>query len=319
MFRAPSSARKFLPDPGAGPAILDPGRRGAISWGEMPDPTKAEYLAAGGASMAVILLGTVIRFSSMPPTPKLEVTAPTGSVKAVTQSLRFSEPFHKAQVERDSQLAGVVFDYQLVLEPFPYKLELDVPKTLLPKKEGFSSEHLDISVHTAPEWAGGIKVDHLILKIKNKTRNYLAYRVETAVPNLRACREAAQLTHNAIGMRPEEEITRIECIYRPGENLVLKKVEVVELPAIAYHYVSKLYPSQILMDPRVGASHASAENKRCNLIPHQEIREGAEAGAVTWADVIDFYGRHNCEEYSFFRGYKRQDTPRKLPVPPPAK
>jgi len=30
--------------------------------------------------------------------------------------------------------------------------------------------------------------------------------------------------------------------------------------------------------------------------------------------VIDFYARHNCDEYSFFRGYRRWTAPGSLPA-----
>jgi hypothetical protein len=44
-----------------------------------------------------------------------------------------------------------------------------------------------------------------------------------------------------------------------------------------------------------------------------------EQGEASWADVIDFYARHNCEEYNFFRGYKQRKQPDEpLPAKPGA-
>jgi hypothetical protein len=282
----------------------------------MPDPTKVEYASVGGVSLAVIALGTLLRFQNLPPTPRI-AGPPATPAHSVQTSLRFSEAYHRAQIEKDSQQYGVVFDYPNVTEPFPYAVELTTPKSLSPKKEGLQTAHLELQATMQQEWAGGLKTDHLFLKIKNRSRNFIAYRVDTTVPDLKRCKDAAQLAHNAIVLRPGEEIVRSECLYRPGDVLVVKKVEIVDIPPISYHYLARLYPPHILMDPRIGASHEVAGVKRCGLIPWQEIRDAADAKEADWADVIDFYGRHVCEEYTFFRGYRRATAVRKLPAIPP--
>ena len=55
----------------------------------------------------------------------------------------------------------------------------------------------------------------------------------------------------------------------------------------------------------------------CQPVAWADIKAGAEAKQVDWADVVDFYARHSCDEYTFFRGYKfaASELPR-LPVPP---
>lgn len=285
----------------------------------MAEPTKLEFAAVGGVGVAVIALGTFLRFSSMPPTPRI-AAATQQAVSQSIQQLKYGPQYHRALIERDSQQAGLPFDYTLLTEPFPYALELDKPVTLQPRKDSWTSPHLEISTSVAGEWAGGgLKTEHVFLSIKNRSRNYLAYRVDTTMPELRRCKDAAQVGHNGIALRPGEEVSRVECVFRPGDGVILRRVEVLEIPAISYHYVSRLYPPHVLMDPRVGASHSVAAVKRCSIIPWQEIREAADAGEASWADVLDFYGRHACEEYTFFRGYKREPGPRKLPAVPPGK
>lgn len=285
----------------------------------MSDPSKVEYAAVGGIGVVVIALGTVLRFSSMPPTPRI-AAATQQAVAQSLQQLKYGLTYHRALVERDTQQLGIPFDYVQVAEPFPYFLELEKPVTLQSKKDTWSSPHLEIKTSVSSEWAGGgLKTDHVFLSIKNKSRNYLAYRVDTTMPELRRCKDAAQVGHNGIALRPGEEISRVECVFRPGDGVILRRVEVLEIPSISYHYVSRLYPPHVLMDQRVGASHNVAGVKRCSIIPWQEIREAGDAGEASWADVLDFYGRHPCEEYSFFRGYKREPAPRKLPAVPPGK
>ena len=36
----------------------------------------------------------------------------------------------------------------------------------------------------------------------------------------------------------------------------------------------------------------------------REIRDGVEAGEFGWKDLVDFYGRHSCDEYTFFNAYR---------------
>ncbi len=285
----------------------------------MPDPSKVEYAAVGGIGVAVIALGTVLRFSSMPPTPKI-AAATQQAVSQSIQQIKYQPHYHKALIERDTQASGLPFDYAQVVEPFPYFLELEKPLTMQPRKDTWSSSHLELATSVAQEWAGGgLKTEHVILTIKNKSRNYLAYRVDTTLPELRRCKDAAQRGHNGIALRPGEEVTRVECVFRPGDGVIVRRVEVMEIPAISYHYVSRLYPPHVLMDQRIGTAHNVPGVKRCSIIPWQEIRDAAEAGEASWADVLDFYGRHPCEEYSFFRGYKRETAPRKLPSVPTGK
>jgi hypothetical protein len=54
--------------------------------------------------------------------------------------------------------------------------------------------------------------------------------------------------------------------------------------------------------------------KECSFVPWRDIQASAEQAHTGWADVIDFYARHNCDEYSFFRGYKRWTAPGALPA-----
>jgi hypothetical protein len=49
----------------------------------------------------------------------------------------------------------------------------------------------------------------------------------------------------------------------------------------------------------------------------REIKEGVDQKQFEWRDVIDFYARHNCSEYSFFKTYRyRTDSNALLPARP---
>jgi hypothetical protein len=46
----------------------------------------------------------------------------------------------------------------------------------------------------------------------------------------------------------------------------------------------------------------------------RDIKEGIDKKELGWRDVIDFYARHNCTEYSFFKPYRYRGDP-SAPLP----
>jgi hypothetical protein len=123
------------------------------------------------------------------------------------------------------------------------------------------------------------------------------------------------LAQNAVALKPGESIERTECLWRPGATVTVTKMEVVELPLLSYWFVSRLVPTQVLLDGRTSAGHEFSV-KLCAFVPWREIQTSAKDNGTSWADVIDFYARHDCDEYSFWPGYKRWTSPGKLPSRP---
>ena len=57
--------------------------------------------------------------------------------------------------------------------------------------------------------------------------------------------------------------------------------------------------------------------KECSFVPWRDIQASTSELHTGWADVVDFYARHNCDEYSFYRGYTRWTAPGTLPAKAP--
>jgi hypothetical protein len=163
------------------------------------------------------------------------------------------------------------------------------------------------------------RADHLVLRIQNLTSHHLAYRVETAVPDETRCASKGDTPHDAIVLPPHKTVFRTECFYRAGAQLEVKSVEVMELPALSAHYVSRLSPALVLYSRRTSAGHVPWKGEICpQTLSWREIRDGADRKELGWRDVIDFYARHNCDEYAFFPGYRyRTDRAGPLPARPP--
>jgi hypothetical protein len=126
------------------------------------------------------------------------------------------------------------------------------------------------------------------------------------------------IPHDAIALGAHETILRTECLLQKTGEIELTRIEVMEIPALAYFYVSRLVPALCLYDPRTAAGHTILKGSICpQTFSWRDIRDGAARGEIDWRDIIDYYARHNCEEYAFFPGYRyRTDAAAPLPARP---
>ena len=102
-----------------------------------------------------------------------------------------------------------------------------------------------------------------------------------------------------------------------GSTLEVRGVEVMELSDLGFFYVSRLIPSHILLEERSALGHETPlKLKACSFVPWREIRTAADVkeGPLAWADVVDFYARHNCDEYTIYPTYRRWTTTGTLPA-----
>ncbi len=171
----------------------------------------------------------------------------------------------------------------------------------------------------------------LVLAIENPHKDhYLAYRVHTRPTSRGAairgatsfCARRELIDHNAMAIRPNQTITRAECIYRRGMGLEIVEVETMVVPALSYFYVSKLIPTSIGVEARETAKHslpAGAGKSFCKLIASSSVVRQIERKQITWQQLVDYFSRHNCAIYRQFpEGYKAftRNEERKLPIIP---
>ena len=268
--------------------------------------------------VVVIALVTARFFKSEPPPPP--PPPPPTAEATVTGQLRYTEGFYKAQLEDDAKLYGIPkVDPQAIAQPLAYANELEAPRTLKSEHDGFETPHLKLAAHTIKEWATtgngqGFKYEHLVLEITNRSDKPLAYRVETSVDHPEKCKTKGSIPHNSIALKPGETLRRTECLWHPGMTMRVNGVEVLELHDLGYYYVSRLQPTQVLLDERTATGHVVPKGNLCSFVPWREIQTASDTKLAGWGDVMDFYARHNCDEYSFFRGYKRWTSPGTLPA-----
>jgi hypothetical protein len=268
-----------------------------------------------GAGMAVLFAGGP---APGPARPQLPTSAsPSGA------DLKYSPTLFRGLVEQDAKAFGVsapssaelsaVFPY---FDEHPAKPRLRVGSTL-------RTNHLRLSLVLRRE-AGAVegqsfRADHLVLEIENRTARRLAYRVTTKVVDASRCDAKGVIPHNAVALAPHETVARTECLFQKAASVDVVAVEVMEITPLSYYYLAQLTPGLVLYDPRTAAGHAVPKGAPCpQNFSWREVRDGAARGEVEWRDIVDFYARHNCHEYAFFKGYRyRRGAGVPLPVRPP--
>jgi hypothetical protein len=240
--------------------------------------------------------------------------------ETVTRELRFQGEYYKTLLAEDARRFGVKAPTVAELaKPLRHIVEFSGRQRLQPRKEGgLDTEHLKLRLSIAKEWAhapgGGFTAPHAILHISNKSDKHLAYHIVTDTIDRRRCLNKSDLTHNAIALAPGEEVARTECTVDSLTEIVVTRVEVVELSPLSYHYLCRVPPGMLLLDERTAGGHLAGRGKPCPPIAWAEIKAGAEAKDVAWLDVVDYYARHSCDEYTFFRGYRFRDREGPLPA-----
>ncbi len=259
-----------------------------------------------------------LRFSGAPPPPRMP-PPPTRPQQADMAQLNYSQGLYRASLEKDSADYGTPLTTVADLStPLPHE-KVDLAQPLEVGGEPVETATLrlstrvdDLQINTN---RGSYTGQHLLLKIENKTDQYLAYRVETSPTAPQRCLSKGDLAHDAIALAPRQVVERSECIWREGMSFVVDQVETITLPPLSYYYVSRLYPPHVGGDARSTRGHKPAKGQVCNDIPEQSIRRGMQKGDTTWQDVIDFYARHNCEGFIFPPGYRAFTQPNQYTLP----
>jgi len=281
------------------------------------------FIGLGVICLVIMLWGTCAMFAPLDgplPPPR---DPPPPIEETVVHSYRYKEGYYKSLINEDAKKIG--FKGELQLEQMRkgnlYAAEFS-GNQLLKVGAKLETQHLIIQALSKKIWVGeagqGYRTDHLLLQITNKSKHHLAYRVITEA--FGHCGSKGSLTHNALALVPGGKIVRTECLSRGSKGIRVKKIEVLRLTLLGYYYVSRLDPAQLAYSSRTSAGHEHKSMPACKMLPWSQIQNAFKLGEARWYDVLDYYSRHNCDEYAFHVGYVwREQGPKRLPVVPPGK
>lgn len=275
-----------------------------------------------GVTAVVMMIGLVVLYGGFSPPDAPARPRVVESIGHTQEEVKLLPQIYRALVEQDGRRWSVQVPSAAALaEPIPYFDEIVGKRKLSPGKP-IETRHLAITYKIAKVQATvdgqSFRYDHMVLSIKNNTNKYLAYRVITQVPSTVKCTNKGDIPHNAIVLSPGMTVERTECMFKDGITLHLLSAEVMEVLPLSAYYISRLPPSLVLYDARTAAGHIPLAQPLCRqTVNWQDIQRGVETNQFSWKDLMDFYARHSCDEYSFFDTYRyRQDPNLPLPAKP---
>jgi hypothetical protein len=296
----------------------------AQSDAESTDSLRKFRIGAAVGAVVLLVVGVVLRFD-YPLTLPAKPPRPPPPDSAALRRMDFENPdIYKGYVEQDATTYGVDRTTPDDLAaPFPYE-KSETAQVLVPGGPALEIGMLRLSARVEKleirTRKGSAVAEHLILRIENKRQQPIAYRVDTTLGAGAddGCSTKAPLEQNAIALPAGGSTERTECFYRSKMTVTVKQVEAMELPALSYYYVSRLYPQHVGVSDRTAAGHKVPRGETCSTVPQQTLLIGMEKGTVSWRDVVDFYARHRCETYDFPMGYRafKAKNQYKLPVAP---
>lgn len=209
---------------------------------------------------------------------------------------------------------------QDLARPNAYFEEVRDPITLGPGR-AWDSAHVRVKVRLdkVNYMQRGARVSsvHVVARVENVSEHPIAYSLRmrgvAGKCEVRGARE-----HNAIALRPGESAEIVVCAGR--DDVRIEKLEVLEVTELGYWYLSQLSPLALGHDATTAAAHhPQIPVASCVDLDARTLAAYLQAGTATWADVVDFYSRHDCHRLQFFPGYRRaeQALPA-LPASPPA-
>lgn len=274
----------------------------------------ALYIALAGAVVLLVAAVVSMKVLLKPPPPTPVVTAPP-SGPGPADPLGRAPLLFQEELRSDAARFGLgEVDLEQLAQPLRRTVEIAEPRPLR-VGEIVDTPTLRLRLRTESRDAqgerGGFRADHLILAIENRSDVPIAYRVETRFDNPERCVSRGVLVHNAVAIPAHGRVERSECIFHRGTQATITLAETISLPPIGYYYVSQLVPAQIGLDTRTSDGHAPPRPlATCNLPYWREL----SAWGLGWADLIDFFARHNCDKHGPYREYRFRTEPGPLPA-----
>ena len=217
----------------------------------------------------------------------------------------------------DSERFGLApIDLSFLRAPHVYVDEIDDTVVLVPG-HSWRSKHLEITAAvdkvTYRQRGTSIAANHSIAVVKNVSAKPVAYFLRLASAERGRCEVRGSRMHNAQALRPDEVAEIVVCA--GGGPIRIEDAQVLEVSELGHRYLSQVPPAAMNADEVTDAAHNPLESvERCRLDP-AAIAGPIQSGAASWADVADFFARHDCHRFGFPLGYRRTTAPiPRLPV-----
>jgi len=200
----------------------------------------------------------------------------------------------------------------------PYADEVD-RTVVLARGKTWRSEHLEITAAiddvTYHQRGAKVTAAHSLAIVKNIGARPIGYFLRLASTERGHCEVRGARPHNAMALEPGEVAEIVVCAGEGG--IRIEDVQVLEVTALGHRYLSQVPPRAVGGDAITDGAHRTDDAVRRCRLDASDMTDALSRGSVVWADVADFYARHDCHRFSFPAGYRRAVEPlRRLPVEP---
>lgn len=218
----------------------------------------------------------------------------------------------EATYERSIRDAAAEFDLPVpsladLASVYPHAVELEEPIVLSAGKS-WTSPHLRITAAIEKvkfqQHGAAVSANHSIARIENVSPVPVAYRVVVTSADRGRCDVRGSRMHNASALRAGETADLVVCA--GVGSIRIDAVEVTELGELGHRLISRLPPAALGADAITAAAHRPVpEVAPCEDLDVASLVDARREGQVTWADLVDYFARHDCRRFAFGRGYTR--------------
>lgn len=249
----------------------------------------------------------------MPPEPAEALER----AQAVARDLGVSDRAYRERIRRDADRFGVGTAPEDMGRAFPYTRE--EPGAVLDPAGDEPLEVAGLALAAEVEEIPGSHRRQIVLEIRNRLGDPLAYRVDTA-PTAGAvtCPRKRPIPHNALALAPSSSERRSECLYEDGFELEIRSVQTLALPELGYYYLSQVEPEDVGLPERTSQGHDPPAGP-CDQLVSTRVERALATGEIAWRSAADFYARHDCEAFALPLEYRafREDGERAMPAVSP--
>jgi hypothetical protein len=239
------------------------------------------------------------------------------AVREHADALMVDDPEFARHVDEDSERFGLVpIELALLRAPHAFADELDEAVVLAPGRT-WRSAHLAIEAAVAKvtyrQRGATVAANHSIAVVHNVGERPVGYFLRLASAERGRCEVRGSRMHNAQALRPGEIAEIVVCA--GGGAIRIEDVQVLEVSELGHRYLSQVPPAAMNADDVTDAAHRPIEDVMRCRIDTAATAGAIHSGAATWADVADYFARHDCHRFAFPPGYRRATDPiPRLPV-----
>jgi hypothetical protein len=270
--------------------------------------------ALGGAVIVKLSFCHAVDLPPLPPRPEPQRI----EVARVTAAIEHDPAVYARQLAADSHALKIepavtpvdlarVFPYQSSEERFALEV----------RGKRSAARVLGLELALRLEKIEGTPHRQMVLSIRNTTPDFLAYRVASRPSRgTRPCHAKMDHPQNAVVLAPGERVRRSECIYKSGWRLLVSQVETMVVPSLSHHYLSAVPPPALGLDLLSARGHRPGKGRSaCQIFHSAALTNSIEKGETRWRDLVDFYGRHPCQIFTFSEGYRAFEADQERPLP----